>query len=76
MKMERMCGTILEVNHDSLLIRDSRTDQEVLVRTNCTCGFQRGDRVNVLFNGAMTMSIPPQINAIRVSRARFNRCPR
>ena len=74
--MERMCGTILEVSDDTLLIRDSRTDQEDLVQTSCTCGFQRGKRMNVLYNGAMTRSISPQINAIHVSRARLNQCPR
>ena len=74
--MERMCAVILEVNSDSLLVRDHKTRQEVLVRTSCTCGFQRNDRVMVVYNGAMTMSIPPQINAIRVTRTPFNRCPR
>ncbi len=74
--MTIMCAVILEVNQDSLLVRDSATSQEVLVHTSCTCGFQRNDRVNILYNGAMTMSIPPQINAIRIVRVPFRRCPR
>ncbi len=74
--MTIMCAVIVEVNRDSLLVRDSATSQEVLVRTNCVCGFQRNDRVNILYNGVMTMSIPPQINAIRISRTPFHRCPR
>lgn len=74
--MERMCAVVLEVNRDGLLVLDSDTRQEVLVRTDCTCGFQRNDRVNIWYNGIMTMSIPPQINAFRVTRTRFNRCPR
>lgn len=74
--MERMCAVVLEVNRDGLLVLDGDTRQEVLVRTDCTCGFQRNDRVNIWYNGIMTMSIPPQINAFRVTRTRFNRCPR
>lgn len=71
--MTMMCAVVLEVNRDSLLVRDNQTSQEVLVRTSCTCGFQRNDRVNILYNGIMTMSIPPQINAIRISRVPFHR---
>ena len=73
--MERLCAEILEVNPDSLLVR-SRNRQEILVKTNCTCGYARHDRVHILYDGIMTRSIPPQIQAVRITRAKFNRCPR
>ena len=73
--MERLCAEILEVNPDTLLVR-SRNRQEILVKTDCTCGFARHDRVHILYDGIMTRSIPPQIQAVRITRAKFNRCPR
>ena len=73
--MERLCAEILEVNPDSLLVR-SRNRQEILVKTDYTCGFARHDRVHILYDGIMTRSIPPQIQAVSITRARFNRCPR
>ena len=72
--MTRMCAVILEVNPDNLLVRDSATRQEILVHTNCICGFRKNDRIIILYNGIMTMSIPPQINAVRIFKAPFNRC--
>lgn len=74
--MTRMCAVILEINRDNLLVQDSETNQEVLVHTNCTCNLNVNDRILILYNGIMTMSIPPQINAVRISRMPFNRCPR
>lgn len=47
-----------------LLVCDCSTRQEVLVRTNRARCFSCGDCVCIRFNGAMTMSIPPQITAI------------
>jgi hypothetical protein len=73
--MEHICAEILEVNPDSLLVRSSRNRQEILVKTDCTCGFARHDRVHILYDGIMTRSIPPQIQAVKITRARFNRCP-
>ena len=73
--MERLCAEILEVNPDSLLVL-SRNRQEILVKTDCTCGYARHDRVHILYDGIMTRSIPPQIQAVRITRAKFNRCPR
>ena len=74
--MERLCAEILEVNPDTLLVRSSRNRQEILVKTDCTCGFARHDRVHILYDGIMMRSIPPQIQAVRITRAKFNRCPR
>ena len=74
--MERLCAEILEINPDSLLVRSSRDRQEILVKTDCTCGYARHDRVHILYDGIMTRSSPPQIQAVRITRAKFNRCPR
>lgn len=72
--MKKMLATVLEVNPDSLLVLNHATSQEVIVHTNCTCNFQVNDRVIILFNGIMTMSLPPQINAIRISKLPFHNC--
>ena len=72
--MTSMCAQILEIDDDRLLVRDNITRQEVAVNTRCNCNFRVGDRIIILYNGAMTMSIPPQISAIRIRKASFNRC--
>lgn len=66
--MKRMNARILEIDDNRLLVRNLRTRQEVAVNTDCTCGFAVGDRIVIFYNGAMTMSIPPQISAIRIKR--------
>lgn len=58
-----MCATICRVCNRSLLVCDHDTNQFVVVRTNRACCFCPGDHVCIHFNGAMTNSIPPQINA-------------
>lgn len=72
--MMTMCAAVLEISDNSLLVRDSRTRQEIVVNTRCNCNFHVGDRVRILYSGAMTRSIPPQINVIQISKAPFNRC--
>lgn len=72
--MKIMCAVILETRNRQLLVRDSKTDQEIVVNTRCNCNFRVGDRVLIFYNGAMTMSIPPQISAIRIRKAPFNIC--
>lgn len=69
-----MCAAVLEVNQDSLLVRDNATSQEVIVNNSCVCKFRVNDRVGIVYNGIMTRSIPPQINASRIFRMPFNRC--
>lgn len=69
-----MCATILRVERDRLLVRDSSTNQAVVVNTSCVCNFRVNNRVGIIYNGIMTLSIPPQINAIRIFRMPFNRC--
>ncbi len=72
--MMTMCAVILEIDNRRLLVRDSKTDQEIVVNTRCNCNFRVGDRVIIFYSGAMTMSIPPQISAIRIRKAPFNIC--
>lgn len=72
--MTAMCAVVLETGGRRLLVRDSRTNQEIEVNTRCNCNFRVGDRIIIFYNGAMTMSIPPQISAIRIQRAPFNIC--
>ena len=72
--MMTMCAVILEISDRRLLVRDSKTDQEIAVNTRCNCNFRVGDRIIIVYNGAMTRSIPPQISAIRIRKAPFNIC--
>lgn len=72
--MMTMCAVILEMRNRQLLVRDSKTDQEIIVNTRCNCDFRVGDRVLIFHRGAMTLSIPPQISAVRITKAPFNIC--
>ena len=63
-----MNATVQEVRDGSLLVIDHANRQQVVVNTRCACRFREGDRIRILFNGVMTMSLPPQINAIRINR--------
>ena len=72
--MAIMRAVILEVSKDNLFVRDSETNQEVLVHTNCVCNLHVNDRILILYNGIMTMSIPPQISASRIFKSPFHRC--
>ena len=62
-------ATVLEVNPDSLLVRDN-SGQEILVYTRNAQQFTPGDFVRIIYNGAMTLSLPPQISAIFVTLVR------
>ncbi len=72
--MMTICAVILEISDRRLLVRDSKTDQEIAVNIRCNCNFRVGDRVIIVYNGAMTRSIPPQISAIRIRKVPFNIC--
>lgn len=73
--MEKMFATVQEVNTDSLLVCDKATNQEVLVFTKCACCFEVNDKIMIIYNGIMTRSLPPQINAIKISKLPFsNKC--
>ncbi|MCM1133752.1 MAG: YobA family protein [Ruminococcus flavefaciens] len=60
-----MCATVSCVEDNRLMVINNNTQQEVAVNTNCL-DFEQGDRVKIIYNGIMTMSIPPQINARRI----------
>lgn len=68
-----MIAIVREVRTDTLLVRDSFTSQDVIAHTNCAQRFFRGDMVRIWYNGIMTRSLPPQINAIRI-RIISSRC--
>ena len=67
MDQEIMQARVLRVQRDKLLVRDCRTGQNVQVNTNRARRFRVGQRVIIQYNGAMTMSIPPQISAIDIT---------
>ncbi|MDO4174582.1 MAG: hypothetical protein Q4D42_07440 [Eubacteriales bacterium] len=71
--MSIMIATVLEVQENILLVRERRTAQRVLVHTLLARHFRPGDIVRILYSGAMTMSIPPQITAIHITR--IGGCP-
>lgn len=61
-------ATVLEVNPNSLLVRNEANDEEVLVFTRNASQYSVGDRIIITFNGQMTFSIPPQITATSIQR--------
>lgn len=63
-----MLAMVLSVESGSLLVRDLNTNQEVRVNTNDARRFSQGDRIAILYSGAMTRSIPPQISAISIQK--------
>ena len=63
-----LCGTVVCVSSGNLLVCDRCTGQNVLVHTDRACCYCCGDEVRIEYSGAMTMSIPPQISAQRISR--------
>lgn len=69
-----MIATVLSVSRGNLLVFDFATRQQVQVNTDNAFRFCNGDIVRIRYNGAMTMSIPPQISAIRIVRISSPRC--
>lgn len=71
-----MNARILRVCCCELLVCDLCGCQEVLVHTNDACRFCVGQCVCIEYSGAMTMSIPPQINAdcVRLMNNGGGRC--
>lgn len=63
-----MRATVTRACPCHLLVCDHATSQEVFVHTPDACRFRRGDRVCIGYNGAMTLSLPPQITAYWVRR--------
>ncbi|MDR1753747.1 MAG: hypothetical protein LBR74_02430, partial [Eubacterium sp.] len=62
-----MTATILNVNSNSLLVRDSSNNQEVLVFYTSE-NLRPDDKVKITYNGLMTRSFPPQITADYIQR--------
>lgn len=60
-----MCATIIGIENGRLLVLDNATEQEVIVKTRCN-KFDEGDKVRIIYNGIMTLSLPPQITAGRI----------
>ena len=67
--MVTMRATVLEVSCGQLLVCDLSSCQQVLVNTDRSQCFTVGDQVCIQYDGAMTMSIPPQISASCIARA-------
>ena len=63
-----ICATVCEVDECSLLVCDRCTCQKVLVHTEDANCYAVGDRLCIYYDGIMTRSIPPQINAIQIQR--------
>ena len=61
-----MCAEVLEVGDGYLLVRNYSDNQEVIVRTPCFCRYSPNDSVRITYNGIMTLSLPPQINAMKI----------
>ena len=62
--MVTMTATVVQAWGSQVLVRDNSNNQEVLVLTSCSTGnLAAGDQVRIVYNGVMTASIPPQINA-------------
>lgn len=58
---------VLETGQNQILVRDSSTNQETAVNLRNGCNFSVGDTVQIVYNGIMTMSIPPQISPMRIT---------
>ena len=62
--MVTMLATVVQAWGNQVLVRDNSNSQEVLVNTRYSTGnLAAGDQVRIVYNGVMTASIPPQINA-------------
>ena len=69
-----MTATVLSTQRDNLLVFDFSNRRQVQVNTNGASRFCPGDLVRIRYNGAMTMSIPPQISATGIVRISSSRC--
>lgn len=69
-----MMATVLSTQRDNLLVFDFSNRQQVQVNTNIAFRFCPGDLVRIRYNGAMTMSIPPQISTTSIVRISPSRC--
>lgn len=58
-----MQAVVISVHQNHLLVLDLSTRQRVVVNTSRARQFQPGNILRIRYNGIMTASIPPQINA-------------
>lgn len=65
-----MYATVVQAQASSLLVIDRSTSQQVFVHTTNGNRFSAGQCVCICYNGVMTLSIPPQITATSITRAR------
>ncbi len=63
-----MQAIVIRVSPGHLLVFDETMSQTVVVHTPHACRFRVGHCVHIFYSGAMTMSLPPQITAIRINR--------
>ncbi len=63
-----MEAIVIHVRPGDLLVFDESMSRTVVVHTPNACSFRVGNCVRIRYSGAMTMSIPPQITAIRINR--------
>ena len=70
LKMESvtMKACVLQANDCEPTDRDCSTKQEVIVHSDRACCFSVGDTVCIVYNGVMTLSIPPQISAMSIRK--------
>ena len=69
-----MTAIVTQVQNNCLCVCDCSTNQNVLVHTPQACCFNVSDRVCIQYNGIMTLSMPPQITAICISRRSDSCC--
>lgn len=62
-----MYARVLRVRRNNLLVRDRDTGQTVQVNTPTALRWRPGNVIRIEYSGAMTMSIPPQISAQRIT---------
>ncbi len=63
-----MEAIVIQVCRCYLLVCDCGTGQTVHVHTDRACCFRCGDHVCIVYSGAMTASLPPQITASRITK--------
>lgn len=64
-----MYAVVLQVQCDGLLVLDLSSNQEVMVLTSDAGAFSVGNKVEIVYSGAMTFSLPPQISAMSIRLA-------
>jgi len=61
-----MTAIVIQVQEENLIAIDLSNYQEVLVHFNNSSWYLVGDIIEIIFDEIMTLSIPPQINALSI----------